>query len=135
MGAERVGRHDAGDLGRVGVDDRVAPRRDAGVVDQDVDEAEVVEDLGDHRRIGVGVLDRRRVGLGLATIGEDGVDRVGGRFMIAPIVDRDSGASRGEELGDAAADAASSSRHESDAAGEGECRLRHRRTVSSPNDW
>ena len=63
VGAHRVVASSRLDLGGVGVGDRVAPRGDAGVGDEQVDVAEVVETRRDHRRVGLGVVDRRLVRL------------------------------------------------------------------------
>ena len=61
VGAHGVRGEQPLDLAGIGVGDGVAPRGDAGVGHEEVDVPEVVEDLRNHRRVGLGIVDRSGV--------------------------------------------------------------------------
>ena len=116
-GAEGVGHHQPLQLGRVGIDDRVPAAGHAGVVDDDVDEAE-----GGQRGVGQPVcaiqFGQRRLHRQRAAAG--GLDRrhgLGGCRFVAAIVDHDRGAGGGQLLGDPAADAPAGSGNNGHTAG------------------
>ena len=94
--AERVRAEQSLDLRGIRVRDVLAARRDAGVVDEQVDRAEVVEHLGGERGGLVDVVDRRGERRRPAAERLDLRDRRGGGLLVAPVADRDVGAVLGE---------------------------------------
>ena len=110
---EGVDANDTFELRRVGVFNGIAAAGDAGVVDQDVDIAEVRRDLVDHRDIGVPVVDRRPVGFGCSPGGSD--LRHGFRWLplhFASVVHTNSSAVGRQPHRDRIADSPSTACHE-----------------------
>src|SRR5579859_509764 len=103
--AERVHPHHPLHFQRVGVDDALAAAGDAGVVDQDVDVAEVGQHQLHHAHVVVPGLHRAGVGDRLAAEGLDGGHRLVGGVGVAAVVDGDVGAGLGQRQGHGAADA------------------------------
>ena len=114
MRRERVARDDALHLRRIGIGHRLAAARDAGVVDQDADRAEVGFDLPDHLAILFKIVDRRLIRTRAPTERLDSRHHFGRGIGIAPIVDRHIGAVFGQRQCNAAADAATRAGHQRD---------------------
>ncbi len=114
-GAERMRAHDPFELGRVGVGDRPAARRVAGVVHEYVDVAEVGDRRTDHRLALCEVVDRGRVRTRPPTEPFDLRDRLSGRSLVLAVVDRDVGAVGRESERDRLTDPPAASRHQCDA--------------------
>ena len=125
VGAQRVDADHTLELGGVGVLDALAAARDAGVVDQDVDVAEVARDRLHHAGVGFVVVDRAGVGARAAAQGLDGGHGLARGILVLAIVDGDVGAVLRERDRDGAADAAAAAGHQGDSS-----RERHRPTSS-----
>jgi hypothetical protein len=92
---------------------------DAGIVDQDVDGAELVVGLLDHGGDGLAVGDVGGDGDGIAALGFDGIGDRGGLVGSVAVVDGDVGAGICEGQRDGGADAAGSAGDEGGAIGQG----------------
>jgi len=88
---------------------------DAGVVHDNIDAAVGLHRGVDHRLDLFGVRDVGDRGHGVATVGVDGVDRLGDGGFV-DVVDDDGAALAGEALGDGSADALTCARHDDDLA-------------------
>lgn len=118
MGAQRMRGQQPVELGRLGVRHREAAAGHAGVVDDDVHVAERVE-RGRGEQVHALALGHRRLDRdGLAARGRDRRDGIGGRDLVAAVVDDNLRSVRGEFLRDAATDAAAGARDDGDAASE-----------------
>ena len=114
MGPKSVRAHDAHQLGRVGVGDGAAPAGDAGVVDEDVDVAEVGEDLRRHGLVLLQGVDAGLVGHGPAAELLDVGDGLLGCLFVAAIVHGHVGAVGGEGEADGPTDATAAAGDERD---------------------
>jgi hypothetical protein len=110
VGREGVRSQHSLQLGRVRVGDAQAAAGDAGVVDEDVDVAELPEDFRDHLLVLFPEVDGGPEGPGPATQAVDGGDRIPRGLRVAPVVHRHIGAVFGEGPRDRAADPPSPSR-------------------------
>ena len=108
------------------------PYRQPGIVDQDVEAAEILDDVIDHR------LDRGKIGdvglisLGLAPLRRDLADERIGFLRRTAEIDGDVGAFFGEAQRDFAADAAGGARHQGDLVFQSEIHVRSFTVWPSP---
>ena len=130
VGPDGVDVQQAEHLVGVGVGHRVAAARDAGVVHEDVEPAELGDDRRHHGFVGLGVVDRRLDGDGPPPegldLGHDGSRVVG----AAPVVHRHVGAVGRQPEADRGADAPPSAGDERDAT----FQTSHGRRSNSPAD-
>ena len=90
--------------------------REAGIVDEDIEPAEILHDLIDHRLHGGEIGDVGLVGLRLAALRHDLGDQRFGLLAGVAVIDRDARALCGEAERDLAPDAARRAGHQSDLA-------------------
>ena len=112
----RVNGEDARQFVRLGVDHRAAPARDARIVDEDVDRAEIGENSVGEGDNGVVRFHRRRIGFRGDAEGRQRLDGFLRGIGVAAIADRDIRAVFGKRLRDGAADAAPAACHQRGAA-------------------
>ena len=109
-----VGRHDGVPRVEVHVADR-AERIDAGVVDEDVDGAEVRDGRADEASRRVGHRQIAAVALGAAAPLHDAIDDAGRALAVGVEVHHDGGPGFGQAFGDRGTDARAGARHDGDA--------------------
>ena len=98
----------------IGVGHRLAPARLPGVVHEDRQAAELVDDPGDHRLVGLGVVDRRADGDRPAAELLDLGDDLGGGVGVLAVVHGDVGAVLGEGEADGPPDPPAPTGHQRD---------------------